>query len=208
MTKGVNRVSLRNAITLAHDAATRRSQNVSTARHSIALVDCEATPPNLTITSPDASDIPNASLQLFYELIYQGRVAGNPSESDRTGLPGVTGTSVASPDEWDDRASQFNRQTICVSLITEGQMPTMTSHAHDTNAGADPGRRVRNALLGLRYHECSDLLCEANGATVTIKGNLPSYHLKQMAQIIAMNVPGVRNVVNEITVCETDPTPR
>lgn len=53
----------------------------------------------------------------------------------------------------------------------------------------------RSAYLALR-----DVSCTAKGHALYLRGHLPSYYLKQVAQTVALGVEGVRHVVNLIEV--------
>ena len=77
-------------------------------------------------------------------------------------------------------------------------MSTMPSaEARNTQSLGD---QVRRAIVQLGYTEHGAIKCEFDGATVTLTGELSSFYLTQIAQTIAMRVPGVRRVNNEIQV--------
>ncbi|QDT32364.1 BON domain-containing protein [Thalassoglobus polymorphus] len=78
-------------------------------------------------------------------------------------------------------------------------MPNAISH--ETSTSKDLVRRVCRAITELGYPEHSSVKCESDGSTVTLNGKLSSFYLLQIAQAIAMEVPGVRTVVNKIEVC-------
>lgn len=59
---------------------------------------------------------------------------------------------------------------------------------------------VENSLARLGYMQLRAVRCHAQKATVRLSGNLSSYHLKQIAQTVAIRVPGVYQVINEIEV--------
>ena len=75
-------------------------------------------------------------------------------------------------------------------------MSTSVSSPGDTQLA----RRVENALQGLGYSQLTRIDCEADGTTVTLRGMLASFYLKQIAQTIALKIPGVHRVKNEIEV--------
>jgi osmotically-inducible protein OsmY len=54
------------------------------------------------------------------------------------------------------------------------------------------------------YLALSDVACDVHDGVVHLRGRLPSYYLKQVAQAVAAEVEGVRLVVNRIEV--TAPT--
>ena len=64
----------------------------------------------------------------------------------------------------------------------------------------DLERRFRQST----YCPIRNLKCDFHEGVLTIRGRLPSYYLKQVAQTIARNVDGVEEVVNRVEV-ETKP---
>jgi hypothetical protein len=52
-----------------------------------------------------------------------------------------------------------------------------------------------NSHLALR-----SLSCETHEGVLFLRGSLPTYYLKQLAQTLVADVPGVRAIVNEIDV--------
>jgi osmotically-inducible protein OsmY len=62
-------------------------------------------------------------------------------------------------------------------------------------------RLRRSTYLALR-----DVACDAREGVLRLRGRLPSHYLKQVAQALAAEVEGVREVVNQIVViAPTDP---
>ncbi len=60
---------------------------------------------------------------------------------------------------------------------------------------------VQNALSILSYRQLDQVECFAEKqGHVTLSGKLQSYYLKQIAQAIALKVPGVRQVTNKICI--------
>jgi osmotically-inducible protein OsmY len=56
--------------------------------------------------------------------------------------------------------------------------------------------RLRNS----RYRALRNVLCERNQGVVILKGHLPSFYYKQLAQEAVAGVRGVIQVINEIEV--------
>jgi hypothetical protein len=56
------------------------------------------------------------------------------------------------------------------------------------------------ALRRSSYFELHDVSCDFRGGTLTLRGNVPSYHLKQLAQASVADVPGVVEVDNCVEV--------
>ena len=59
---------------------------------------------------------------------------------------------------------------------------------------------VADALASGGYSALRYVRCETHGDRVTLSGSVPSYHLKQMAQTLAMRVAGSCQVQNRIEV--------
>jgi osmotically-inducible protein OsmY len=59
---------------------------------------------------------------------------------------------------------------------------------------------VADALASGGYLALRHVRCETHGDRVTLSGHVPSYHLKQIAQTLAMRVAGTCQVQNRIEV--------
>jgi hypothetical protein len=59
---------------------------------------------------------------------------------------------------------------------------------------------VAQAIAGLRYPSLAAVRCEAAADRIVLSGNLPSYHLKQMAQVAALRIAGRGRVDNRVVV--------
>ena len=55
-------------------------------------------------------------------------------------------------------------------------------------------------LLKSPYHDVRRVLCECDHGILFLRGRLPSFHQKQVAQEAVAGVKGVTQVVNEIEV--------
>jgi hypothetical protein len=60
--------------------------------------------------------------------------------------------------------------------------------------------QVAQAIAALGYPSLRAVSCEAAADLIVLSGNLPSYHLKQMAQVAALRVAGRRRVDNRVVV--------
>lgn len=60
--------------------------------------------------------------------------------------------------------------------------------------------QIQRTLACLGYAQLGGVRCIADGDEITLTGQLDSFYLKQVAQSVAIKVPGVRNVRNEIQV--------
>ncbi|MEN6449521.1 MAG: BON domain-containing protein [Thermoguttaceae bacterium] len=56
------------------------------------------------------------------------------------------------------------------------------------------------ALRRSAYFELREVTCDFRGGVLTLRGRLPSYHLKQVAQTAVAGVPGVVEVDNRVEV--------
>ncbi|WP_145435188.1 BON domain-containing protein [Lacipirellula limnantheis] len=60
--------------------------------------------------------------------------------------------------------------------------------------------RVREALLALGYPSLAAIDCHVASGRVILSGAVRSYHLKQMAQVVALRVAGPGRVDNRVVV--------
>ncbi len=65
---------------------------------------------------------------------------------------------------------------------------------------ADPADLAERALRNSPYLALRTVRCECQDGVLTLRGCLPTYYLKQVAQAVVARVEGVRQVVNEIEV--------
>lgn len=68
-------------------------------------------------------------------------------------------------------------------------------HDHERVAG-----NLRRNLSCLGYAQLNNIHCIVEGDELVLTGELDSFYLKQVAQAVALKLPGVRNVINEIVV--------
>jgi osmotically-inducible protein OsmY len=74
-------------------------------------------------------------------------------------------------------------------------------HRQDSpHRATDLATAVARALRASGLHPLQEAEVVTHGGTVILRGWVPSYHLKQLAQAHALAVPGVREVRNELTV--------
>jgi hypothetical protein len=57
------------------------------------------------------------------------------------------------------------------------------------------------------YFELHDVACDFSGGILTLRGRVPTYHLKQMAQASVAEVPGVVEVHNRVEVMSARVSP-
>ena len=63
-------------------------------------------------------------------------------------------------------------------------------------------RKVTDQFRGNTFPPLRAIRCEVRGDLVILRGQVPTFYLKQMAQALTGKVSGVRRVVNEIEVVE------
>ena len=87
-------------------------------------------------------------------------------------------------------------------------MTRVFSQAPDRELAAVPvmlprgslGLEAERRLWGSGYLALRDVSCEVHAEIARLRGRLPSYYLKQMAQAIVAEIEGVRRVVNLIEI--------
>ena len=95
-------------------------------------------------------------------------------------------------------------------MTTPEASRSMNAHpASSSRRLEDDGLRSA-ALARLRssgYAGLRRLRCEVTDAVVIVRGTLPSYYLKQMAQSVILRLDGIRSVKNLVEVRYTDRQP-
>jgi osmotically-inducible protein OsmY len=82
----------------------------------------------------------------------------------------------------------------CGPLTEKGNAPRPTANT----PGIAEGAEIR--LRGNSYLALKNVSCEYHEGILTLRGCLPSYYLKQMAQTAVARLDGVQRIVNEIEV--------
>ena len=86
--------------------------------------------------------------------------------------------------------------TASMSPATHRELSPSPGSSRRAGIGLEAERRLRRSgYLALR-----DVSCDACAGVVRLRGRLPSYYLKQMAQAVVAEVEGVRRVINLIEV--------
>jgi osmotically-inducible protein OsmY len=65
---------------------------------------------------------------------------------------------------------------------------------------------AQTALRRSSYFELHGVSCDFSGGILTLRGRVPSYHLKQLAQATVADVPGVVEVHNHVEVVMPRPS--
>jgi hypothetical protein len=66
-------------------------------------------------------------------------------------------------------------------------------------------RIAQAALRQSAYFELRSVSCDFSGGVLTLRGHVPSYHLKQLAQALVGEVPGVLEIHNRVEVVTPRP---
>jgi osmotically-inducible protein OsmY len=64
---------------------------------------------------------------------------------------------------------------------------------------------AQQVLRRSSYFELREVSCDFSGGILTLRGRVPSYHLKQLAQASVADVPGVVEVHNRVEVVSPVP---
>ena len=86
--------------------------------------------------------------------------------------------------------------------------PTGTEpDTHRPDPPASPQAMAERGLRSSRYSALRHVSCDYRGGVLVLRGSLPSYHLKQIAQeVVAHQVQGVGRLDNQIQVVRPLPT--
>jgi osmotically-inducible protein OsmY len=71
-----------------------------------------------------------------------------------------------------------------------------------TSGRLDPARLAESRLRTSSYPELRSVRCDFHEGVLTLRGRVPRFYTKQLAQTLAAGVPGVEVVVNRIEVQE------
>jgi osmotically-inducible protein OsmY len=61
-------------------------------------------------------------------------------------------------------------------------------------------RAAESRLRQTSHHALRRVTCEVNNGVAVLRGAVPSFYLKQVAQIVIGNLEGVARIVNQIDV--------
>jgi CheY-like chemotaxis protein len=71
----------------------------------------------------------------------------------------------------------------------------------------DAGEAAENRLRRHRYLALRHVSCECHDGVLTLRGCLPTYYLKQLAQAAVVGIEGVERIENEIEIVGRSPAP-
>jgi osmotically-inducible protein OsmY len=86
--------------------------------------------------------------------------------------------------------------TVTLSRIPDRELPAARRAYPDADLLLEVERRLRRSgYLALR-----DVSCELHAGIARLRGRVPTYYLKQMAQALVSEIEGVRLVINQFAV--------
>ncbi len=90
----------------------------------------------------------------------------------------------------------FVAATKLRSGVKHVRLPAIkTAHAHASVSDVAHAR-----LLDTGHTELSQLICEHDSGILRLRGQLPNYYLKQLAQELLRDLEGVDQIVNAVEV--------
>lgn len=116
-----------------------------------------------------------------------------------------------------DRVGSCPVPTVLGPTIVADRLPgPIGDHTMDRRITPDRERAASAAVAGIEdsaegrlrsspYLALRDVGCAARDGVVTLRGHLPTYYLKQLAQAVVAEVDGVRAVDNQIAVLAPPP---
>ncbi len=85
--------------------------------------------------------------------------------------------------------------------------PTLPVIVDALNTGQQVAAQAEAQLRSSPYLPLRKLRCEYNEGVLTIRGQVPTFYLKQLAQTRIRQVPGVEEINNRVEVAWPRPTP-
>jgi len=79
-------------------------------------------------------------------------------------------------------------------------MSVMTDRNHDAEVAVDIEEQARIRLQHSPYRAIRRVNCRFEDGVLTLEGQVPTFHYKQLAQTAVTHIDGVCRVVNEIEV--------
>lgn len=64
----------------------------------------------------------------------------------------------------------------------------------------DLAKKIELTYDRMGYRSLATVYCETDGSHIVLKGETPTFYLKQVAQVIAAKVAGVESINNQIDV--------
>ncbi|WP_406695619.1 BON domain-containing protein [Singulisphaera sp. Ch08] len=86
--------------------------------------------------------------------------------------------------------------TVSLSPLPDRELPAAPRACLEASFGREVERRLR----GSGYLALRGLSCELHAGIARLRGRVPTYYLKQVAQAIVSEIDGVRQVINQIEI--------
>lgn len=98
------------------------------------------------------------------------------------------------------------RRSIMATVSAANAISREGLQLHETSVNADreTARAVRARLQTSGYYYLRALECDCQRGKLVLRGCLPTYYLKQVAQTLASRTPGVESVANEIEIADPE----
>jgi osmotically-inducible protein OsmY len=82
-------------------------------------------------------------------------------------------------------------------------MSVFMDRNREVESAIDIEERVRVQLQHSPYRAIRRVTCRFDDGELTLEGRVPTFHYKQLAQTAVAGMPGVKSIINEITVDDT-----
>ena len=69
-------------------------------------------------------------------------------------------------------------------------------------------RLAKQNLQASSYRDLHSVDCDFSDGVLTLRGRVSSYHMKQVAQVIAARVATVESLINQLEVLDSSPSSR
>lgn len=98
------------------------------------------------------------------------------------------------------RALGNSAQRVCCLKIKKEKKMLVTEELHATRSPASIERAAHIQLSRSGYRSLLAITCHFRDGTMTLRGDVPSYFHKQVAQEVIRKVRSVESIANEIEV--------
>jgi len=78
--------------------------------------------------------------------------------------------------------------------------PRLEPAATDRDVSRRISQLARTSLSGSGYAALAEVTCEFENGVLTLRGNVPSFYMKQMAQTLVRGVSEVQHIDNRVEV--------
>lgn len=85
-------------------------------------------------------------------------------------------------------------------VLERSGTPSQAACISESKHRMDPAEQAEVHLRGNSYLALKNISCEYREGVLILKGSLPTYYLKQVAQAVVAPTAGVERIVNQIEV--------